>query len=127
MNLLLDTHALLWLLQGNSRLPKIIRELVVDVENNCFVSIASLWEITVKASLGKLSLKRDLKDIYELLSENEIQPIPIRYAHLQQLIGLKFIHRDPFDRLIIAQANVEQLTIITKDRRFEEYGVEIRW
>ncbi|MCF8460296.1 MAG: type II toxin-antitoxin system VapC family toxin [Flavobacteriales bacterium] len=127
MRFLLDTHTVLWFLQGNEQLPNEIRKLIVDVENECFVSVASLWEITVKASLGKLILNEDLEKIYQLLSENQILPFQIDYAHLSQLMCLEHFHRDPFDRLIIAQAKAEKLTVLTKDRMFTHYSVETRW
>lgn len=127
MRYLLDTHAVLWFLQGSDRLPEDVRDLIVDVNNDCLVSTASLWELTIKSSLGKLKLNDDISRIYQLLDQNQIIRLYIQPDHLENLASLETIHRDPFDRLIIAQLRSENLTILTCDRVFENYDVQTRW
>ena len=127
MRFLLDTHTALWFLQGSDELPNQLLKLITDVDNRCFISVASLWEITIKASLGKLTLHDDLEKIYQLRSENQIEPFQIEYHHLKCLMCLEHYHRDPFDRLIIAQAKEEGLTVLTKDRMFAAYDVKTQW
>ena len=127
MQLLLDTHAFIWFISGDEAMPSKVIDAIRNIENKCYISIASIWEIAIKSSLKKLELKSDFNKIIDLLIENEIELLPITFAHLQALIQLEFHHRDPFDRLIIAQGSVEQLTIITKDEQFVKYTNNILW
>lgn len=126
MSLLLDTHALLWFLSGDRKLPADLRKRI-ESEKGCFVSAASLWEMAVKISLGKLSMDYRFEGIAALLNELNIQILPIEPNHLTQLIKMKFHHRDPFDRLIIAQALSEKLIIATKDEIFGRYKAKTTW
>ena len=127
MNLLLDTHAFIWFINGSRELPKPIINQVKSIDNNCFISIASLWEISIKSSIGKLKLKSNFNNISDFLVDNEIEILPITFQHLQKLTGLKYHHRDPFDRIIISQALVENITIVTRDTEFSKYGVRLLW
>ena len=127
MQLLLDTHAFIWFISGDEAMPSKVIDAIRNIENKCYISIASIWEIAIKSSLKKLELKSDFNKIIDLLIENEIELLPITFEHLQALIQLEFHHRDPFDRLIIAQGSVEQLTIITKDEQFVKYTNNILW
>lgn len=127
MNLLLDTHAFIWFVNGSRELPKPIITEIKSMNNNCFVSIASLWELSIKSSIGKLKLKSRFNNISDFLVDNEIKILPITFQHLQKLTSLKYHHRDPFDRIIISQALTERITIVTKDTEFIKYGVKILW
>ena len=127
MDLLLDTHALIWFINGDSQLPNKSVRLIEDLNTKCFVSIASVLEIAIKISLGKLDLNGGFDDISKLMKKYDIELLPLTFEHLQKLIKLKFHHRDPFDRIIISQALVEKLTIVTKDENFSTYKVKIMW
>lgn len=125
MNLLLDTHVLLWYLDGHPNLTDRHRLLIEDRHHLVSVSIASLWEITIKVSLGKLELMDDIATIESILMQQGILIVPIQIRHLQHLITLPFHHRDPFDRVIIAQAMAENMTLISDDKQFSAYPVTL--
>ena len=127
MNLLLDTHALLWFYSGNQQLSTKVKNLIKNTSNTCFISIASLWEITIKYHLGKLELDDSLEDLFKFVTRNEINVLPIEFQHLLKITSLPHIHKDPFDRIIIAQGISENIMIATKDRVFSEYEVNIIW
>lgn len=127
MDLLLDTHTFIWFISGDAALPQKALNAIKSVENKCFISIASLWEIAIKSSLKKLELKSDFNRIIDQLADNDIEILPITFEHLQRVLTLEFHHRDPFDRIIISQALVENLTIISKDEHFPSYTEKILW
>jgi PIN domain nuclease of toxin-antitoxin system len=128
MRLILDTHTLLWFLAGDPRLSAQARNLIADMGNQVATSVASLWEIVIKVSLGKLTLASPFAELIpEQLARNDIDVLPITIQHLATLGGLPFHHRDPFDRLIIAQAISEGLPVVTSDARFSEYGQQVLW
>lgn len=127
MDLLLDTHAFIWFINGDAALPPKVVDTIKNVENKCFISIASLWEIAIKSSLKKLELKSDFDKIVDFLADNDIEILPISFEHLQRVLTLEFHHRDPFDRIIISQALVENLTILSKDEHFPSYTDKILW
>jgi PIN domain nuclease of toxin-antitoxin system len=108
-------------------MPKKSKIIIENPINNCLVSIASLWEMGIKYSLGKLELRADLKKIFELIDQSGIALLPLNPAHILTSTNLEFHHRDPFDRIIIAQAKSEGLTVLTKDTAFKEYDVNIMW
>ena len=121
MDLLLDTNALLWLLDGDERLDPSARDAVQSADTLA-VSVASLWEIAIKVSLGKLSPMPGLADAVRVLG---FARLDIADSHLTVLQRLPFHHRDPFDRLLIGQAMAEALTILTADRAFSAYPVQV--
>jgi PIN domain nuclease of toxin-antitoxin system len=125
VKLLLDTHILIWYLEGHSNLPKTQRLMIEDRHNSVAVSTASLWEMTIKISIGKLELIDDFSTIETTLLQQGIRILPIQTAHLQYLMNLPFHHRDPFDRLIIAQAIVEDMTLVSDDEFFPLYSVTL--
>jgi PIN domain nuclease of toxin-antitoxin system len=125
MKLLLDTHILLWYLDNNPKLPGKWKHCIEDRHNSIAVSMVSLWEITIKVSLGKLELQDDLTTVESILRQQGIAFMPIRTPHLLGLLKLPFHHRDPFDRLIIAQAQAEQLTLVSDDGMFSAYSVTL--
>lgn len=125
---LLDTHAFLWFLSGDTRMSPTSRAIISDPENRCFISIASIWEMAIKLKIGKLNLSFDLSEIVTHLSRNSIEVLPITFEHILETMKLDDHHRDPFDRLIIAQAQCERITIITKDENFSRYaGLQLIW
>lgn len=125
MKLLLDTHILLWYLEGHPNLPDAQRLMIEDRRNPVAVSAASLWEMTIKMSIGKLELMDDIATIENTLLLQGIPTLPIQTAHLQCLLSLPFHHRDPFDRLIIAQAIAEEMTLVSSDVAFSAYPVSL--
>lgn len=127
MNLLLDTHSFLWFAENASELSARAKGEIENIHNRCFLSIASLWEITIKLSLNKLELHSPFGSINELINRNNIEILHIQLKHLQQLLILPMHHRDPFDRLILSQAITQDLVIVTKDGMFEKYTSNIIW
>ncbi len=128
MNILLDTHAFLWFTAGDSNMSRKARTLIEDKGNNAFLSVASLWEIAIKVSLGKLELTEPFEQLIpEQLEDNGIELLHISVSHASMVAGLPFHHRDPFDRLLIAQAKVEQIPIISADKIFDAYKIERIW
>ncbi len=122
MNLLLDTHVLLWWLDDHPSLSRRTRDVIEEGENLVFVSAATVWEIRIKQALGKLEIPPDFKGILES------QPfffLDITAEHAHAVGELPLHHRDPFDRMLIAQAMTERLTLITHDVRFKSYGVPV--
>ncbi len=127
MRLLLDTHTLLWFYGGDESLPADLKEIIGDPANDCYISIASLWEITIKISLGKLEISTPITELFSFLERNQFWVVPIEFDHLLHLQKLPHHHKDPFDRLIIAQALSENLPIATKDQFFGHYGLTTQW
>lgn len=126
--LLLDTHALLWWLDGDSRLPLKIRRLIQSDTNDIFVSAATVWEITTKARLGKLSGAADVAaDVPACIDSQGFRGLAISIAHAQAAGSLPGPHRDPFDRMLVAQAHAERCPIVSLDTVFDAYGVARIW
>lgn len=125
MRVLLDTHVLVWYLEGNPNLSRSSRELIIKAETEVLVSMASLWEIAIKTSIGKLKLTRSLTDVFQQLSSQSIDILTIAPGHVLQVAMLPLHHRDPFDRMIVAQAKVEFLPIMTTDNELAAYGVKL--
>lgn len=121
MNLLLDTHILLWHLADNPKLSLETSALIENATHNKFLSIVSLWEIELKRNIGKLSLTQPI----EALLPPEIVILPLQIEHIGYLKNLPFHHRDPFDRIIISQAIVEGHSLLTDDEAFKQYDVSI--
>jgi PIN domain nuclease of toxin-antitoxin system len=128
MKALLDTSAFLWFISGSDRLSIKACDYMVNLENDLILSVASLWEIAIKTSIGKLELLRPFDQLIPAqLEENAIEVLPIKIDHLSNIISLELHHRDPFDRLIIAQSIAEQIPVITSDAAFAKYPVDIIW
>ena len=122
MKILLDTHVLLWLLSDDARLTAEMRESFLDLDNQLYLSIVSLWEMTIKVSLGKLELADKWLDVVQQeLTFNNIHWLPIDVAHCTTLETLPFHHRDPFDRMLVAQAMTEKMAIMSNDARIKDY------
>ena len=128
MRLLLDTHAFLWWLAGHASLPKRVRTEIDQSGSDVFVSAASAWEIATKHRLGKLP-EADLvaSDIALYIQSQQFTPLPVSVAHGQIAGALPGHHRDPFDRMLVAQAMVEDLVLVTNEKAFESYGVKRLW
>ncbi len=122
MRLLLDTHALLWALDGDGRLDDAARDMLADPSNDVWVSAISLWEIAIKVRIGKLRV--DVPELLSLLRPSGFRVLDLKTAHLTQLAALPLRpdHRDPFDHLLIAQALAESLTFMTADGHANRYG-----
>ena len=123
---IIDTHALLWYLYNSSEISEKARQ-IIDNEEQIFTSIASLWEIAIKQSIGKLDLEYCITQIENLCRQKAISVFPIVSRHLDELISLPNHHNDPFDRLIICQAKTENFTIITRDAIIPKYPVKTVW
>jgi len=125
---LLDTHALLWSSNNDVNLSKKVAKIIINPENKIFISIVSIWEICIKISIGKLQTKIPIEQLYEYLSKNNIQLLPIKLQHLLIVKDMPLLHRDPFDRLIIAQAIHEKHIVLSKDTNFDQYeNITIIW
>jgi PIN domain nuclease of toxin-antitoxin system len=127
MEVLLDTHVLIWFLNGDRKLTKKAKELIEDSNNSKIISIASIWEIAIKLSLGKFKFKEGFKKFLEMVEENGFEILPISFDHALIVSNLEFLHRDPFDRIIIAQCKSENLTFITRDSNIKKYNIETIW
>jgi len=128
MKLLLDTHALIWFISGDSKLSEQAKEAFLDQDNKLYFSKASLWEITIKISLGKLVLAEYwLTAIEKEMISNGIEWLEIEIDHCKILADLPFHHRDPFDRLLISQAISESMGIISIDSQFSNYPLDVIW
>ncbi len=122
MRILLDTLLLLWWLEGNPSLPHQAVNLIGDPQNTVFVSAVSLWEIRLKQSLGKLRLPTDFT---ARLATESFENLPLKNSHAQQISLLSWHHRDPFDRMLVAQAQLEKLVFLTADEILAAYGPEV--
>jgi len=128
MNLLIDTQAILWFLRGDSALSTRAKTLIEDASNRKFVSIASCWEIAIKAGLGKLRLAEPVHDLLSReLVRNNFELLPISLEHATAVETLPLHHRDPFDRLLVAQSLGEGLPMVSSDAAMDEYGVQRLW
>jgi PIN domain nuclease of toxin-antitoxin system len=128
MRFLLDTHAFLWFIEGNARLSNTGKDHIEDQSHDLLLSIASLWEMAVKISLGKLDLPQPFAEFMQShLALSAIGLLEISPQHTYAVADLPFHHRDPFDRLLAAQCLSDGLTLISSDGVFEKYGVERVW
>lgn len=128
MKILLDTHAMLWLVTGHRRLSKKAKSIFLDGGNTLLLSAVSGFEIAVKYSLGKLELSEEPASfIQKRIQANALTVLPLRMEHAGRLASLPFHHRDPFDRLLVAQAMIEQVPILSADRALSAYDIERVW
>ncbi len=128
MRVLLDTHAFLWWIVDSPQLSPHAREIIGDGSNQLFVSAASAWEIAIKVQLGKLTLP-DAPECFvpEQLSRNAMESLPILLSHALHVSMLPVYHRDPFDRMLVAQSQLEDLPILTADPQITQYAVNVLW
>lgn len=126
MRLLLDTHLLLWAAASSKRLPREARTLLEDTANEAWYSAASIWEIAIKSSLGRKDFRIDLAALQTALPDMGLTELPVTAAHAVGVTRLPLIHRDPFDRLLIAQSIAEPLTLLTNDALLARYSDGVR-
>jgi len=124
---LLDTHAAIWFFNGDESLSQAANSIIRDLSNDIYISISSAWELAIKISLGKLDFSGKAAGFIRLAEKNRIAILPIKTVHLTTLETLPMIHRDPFDRLLIATAISEQMTLITADENIARYDVSKVW
>jgi PIN domain nuclease of toxin-antitoxin system len=127
MNYLLDTHTLIWFLNGDEDLSLKARKVIESSEGVNFVSVASLWEIAIKISINRLELKTSFEQIGEEISGNNFKMLPITFQDTLTISSLPFHHRDPLDRLLIAQSINNDFILISKDKFFDRYQIKTFW
>jgi len=128
VNILLDTHAFLRFIKDDPMLSSSAKILIENIDNDRFISLASIWEIAIKTSLNKLEIAKPFSEfIPNQLKQNYINLLPINISHLIKVAELPFYHRDPFDRLMISQSLIEKIPIISKDTVFDDYGIKQFW
>lgn len=127
MDLLLDTHTLIWFLNGDEKLSKAARLAIENPANIKIVSVASIWEIAIKISLEKFKYPGGFNHFLELIDENGFEILQISFEHTLIVSSLEFIHHDPFDRLLIAQSKNDDLTILTLDENIKKYNIKSLW
>ena len=128
MKILLDTHTILWFVEDGERMSEAVKVIIENEENEKFVSIASAWEIAIKVGLGKLSLNTSIEVFFaDLLRRNGFSLLPISLPHALFVRSLPLHHRDPFDRLLIAQNLMEGMPIVSRDLILDAYGVSRLW
>ncbi|MEJ7684255.1 MAG: type II toxin-antitoxin system VapC family toxin [Segetibacter sp.] len=126
-NYLLDTHTLLWMHDDSKEISQEIKDTLSSNDSQLFLSVASLWEITIKQQINKLHLEYSLDDIAAYCLDNNISIKPILLYYLNQYSLLPLIHRDPFDRVIVATAYFDNLTLVSKDKQLSAYNIQIIW
>ena len=127
MRYLLDTHAIIWYVRRTPNLPLRMEEIIDNDDNRVYVSSASLWEIAIKANLGKLNLNSTFDEFLDTVRNTDFEILQIKDGYLKRLSLLPTIHEDPFDRLLIATALAENLTVITADENVRKYNVPWIW
>jgi PIN domain nuclease of toxin-antitoxin system len=127
MNLLLDTHTLIWFFNGDLLLSEKAKQSILEIQNRKFVSIVSVWEIAIKISLNKLAFGGKTKGFLDLINSNGFELLSVDKNYILELEKLPFIHRDPFDRLLIATAVAEKMHIVTTDTNIQKYSVNYIW
>lgn len=124
-NYLLDTHIFIWVTCNASKLPKSIAEILRNDNHTIYLSVASIWEIQIKHQLGKLPLTKPFNEIVDDVIQNQLyQLLPITERHILNLQQLPFIHKDPFDRLLVSQAMIENLSLLTVDEHIIQYPID---
>jgi len=123
MNLLLDTHAFIWYAEGSAELSKDARQAIENVENQCFVSMTSLWEMSVKVGLNKLELQGSFADVLQDVQDNGFELLSITFSHVLLNAQLDWHHKDPFDRLLVAQTIEERMNLVSRDDILSKYFV----
>lgn len=127
MNYLLDTHVVIWFLNGDKLLSNKARKAIESDEAINYISLASIWEIAIKINLDRLSIKVPFESLKKEFDKNSFQLLPITFNDTVVVSKLEFHHRDPFDRLLISQSLVNDYTLISKDKEFSEYNIKLLW
>ena len=128
MKYLIDTHVLIWYMEDkeDKKLSRIL-DIIENPKNKIYISIASLWEITIKLNIGKFKPNLDINDFYTFIYKSPIKILNIKEKHLLEYRNLPLLHREPFDRILIATAIAENITFITHDKKNHEYDVKWEW
>ncbi len=121
MKYLIDTHIFIWFVESSPNLSRTAKKIIENQSNEIFISIAALWEISIKTSIGKLKIKGTYDSVIDDLNDNLIEILPLEFVHTVENNRLPFHHRDPFDRIMIAQAIVENIDFISADAVFDDY------
>jgi PIN domain nuclease of toxin-antitoxin system len=127
MKYLIDTHTFIWFTTGDSQLSNTARLLIEDTQNDIYLSIVSIWEMAIKYSMGKLNLNKTFDKVWNDIQDNQITLLAIDFEAVATLSTLPFYHKDPFDRMIIAQAQELNIPIIGKDEIFKNYAISLIW
>lgn len=127
MGYLLDTHTFIWMMEDAPQLSKRVAAIILDETESLWISPVSFWEMSIKRSLGKLNLKHTTQQFWKEAEKQKIDFLSLSLSHFAAVEQLPFHHRDPFDRLLIAQAKTEELTLLTRDRHFQAYDVPVVW
>jgi PIN domain nuclease of toxin-antitoxin system len=127
MSVLVDTHAFLWFMAGDRRLSRSARRAIEASNSEWWLSAASVWELSIKSSLGRITLPAPLDEYFAAKVQQGLRVLSVEWTHAAAVERLPFHHCDPFDRLIVAQAHSERLAVVTKDPAFAKYGVRVVW
>ena len=127
MKYLLDTHALIWYFEDSPDMTIEVANIIDDPTCKKFISVTSLWEIAIKSNIGKLNMRLSFHDFLDVIESSELSILPIENNHLKGLFKLPFIHKDPFDRLLISTAIAEKMKLITIDENIQKYDVPWVW
>jgi PIN domain nuclease of toxin-antitoxin system len=127
MNVLIDTQSFIWFIEDDAKMPIKIKNFMNNKDNVLLLSIASLWEITIKMSIGKLKMQKNINDLIKDILEDGFKILSIKPEHLLNLSKLEFIHKDPCDRMIISQGIAENISIVSSDNIFKEYPIQVIW
>jgi PIN domain nuclease of toxin-antitoxin system len=126
MKILLDTHLLVWLVGASDRLPAVAQQVIQDADNEIFFSSASIWELSIKYASGKLGIELPPRMLYRVLIESDCRELAVTSKHALEVDALQPIHKDPFDRILIAQAMSEGMLLLTSDETIAQYNAPIR-
>jgi PIN domain nuclease of toxin-antitoxin system len=127
MRYLLDTHTLIWYFDVIGKIPQKSLEIMRNPDNQIYVSVVSLWEVSILIDVGKIELKSTIAELFTKIKSKDFEILNIEQKHLQKYIKLPHIHGDPFDRLLIATAMIENLTFLSRDSQIHQYDVEWQW
>lgn len=125
MKYLLDTHTIIWYSENNPKISENIKKLISDSKNQIFISIASIWEMAIKLKINKLNLELPIEEFTEELRIRNFTFLPINIEHIVQTTKLDLNHKDPFDRIIISQAIIENMDLISRDDKFDNFLIDI--
>jgi len=127
MDILLDTHVVWWFLKGSEKIPTSVKDTIFDAKNKIYVSIATAWEVAIKMSIGKLSFDGGIDGFIEAIENENFAMMEISTEHIKIVTDLPFIHRDPFDRILVAQAIAEDISVMTTDANMLKYDIKPVW
>ena len=127
MRYLFDTHVILWALENDKRLSETAVRILCDPASEKYISIASAWEVAIKVSQGTLRLDGGVSEFFETVRQNEVELLPITEEHVKRLETLPFLHRDPFDRILIASALTEGMCLVSADTNVQAYDLNNLW